>query len=188
MSQQSWNETLVSMQADGAALASSTTATSLLHATGLYIFPTNYFATVGKRIKVVAAGRIGTVVTTPGTFTFDFKLGSTIVATGGAMSLNVVAKTNVPWRLEWEMTCRAVGISTTTTLMHQGYWISEAVIGAGVPTATGAGVHLLPNAAPAVGTGFAWNATQAADLFGTWSVNNASNTITCHQFEIVSLN
>jgi hypothetical protein len=188
MSEQTWNESLVAMQADGAALASSTTATSLLHATGLYVLPTNFFGFIGKRIKVVAAGRISTVVTTPGTLTLDFKLGSTIAATSGAMALNIVAKTNVPWRLEWEMTCRAVGISTTTTLMHQGIWQSEAVIGAAAPAAGGCGTHLLPNAAPAVGTGFAWNATQAVDLFATWSVNSASNSITCHQFELISLN
>lgn len=182
----SCNQTLVNMQADGAALASSTTATSLLHATGLYILPTNFFEFVGQKMRVKAAGRISTVVTTAKTMTFDLKFGSTIVATSGALTMSVSALSNVAWELEWDLTCRAVGVSTTTTLMHQGRLTSEAC---GSTTVAGeAKSIMIPVSSPAVGTGFAWNATQAVDLFGTWSVNSASNSITCHQFELISLN
>jgi hypothetical protein len=44
------------------------------------------------------------------------------------------------------------------------------------------------NAAPAVGTGFDSTAAQLVDLFATWSVANAANSITCHQFLIEDLN
>jgi len=73
-------------------------------------------------------------------------------------------------------------------MMHQGTWTSEAVIGAALPAAGGAGVHLLPNAAPAVGTGFDSTAAQAVNLFGTWSVANAANSILTHQYMVESLN
>lgn len=178
------------MQVDGAALANSTTATSLLHATAKVGLYSNFFR-VGKRIAVVAAGRISNIVTTPGTLTLDLRMGPTsniIVASGGAMSLNVVAKTNVPWLLYWELTCRAIGNGTNANLMHQGEWTSESVIGSGVPTAGGAGTHMLPNAAPAVGTGFDSTVSMIADLFATWSIANAGNSITCHQFHINELN
>jgi hypothetical protein len=143
-------------------------------------------------LKIAAQGRVSTIVTTPGTLTLDIRLGpadppTIVVANGGAMSLNIVAKTNVPWYLEWVLTCRAVGNSTNANLMHQGVWTSEAVIGAGVPTAGGAGAHMLPNAAPAVGTGFNSTVSNFFDLFATWSLNNA-NSILTHQFRLEDLN
>lgn len=178
-------------QVDGAALTASTTPTSIIHATAKIGLYANFFR-VGKRIRVVAAGRVSNIVTTPGTLTLDLRIGpalppTIVCANGGAMSLNIVAKTNVPWLLYWELTCRAIGATTAANLMHQGEWTSESVIGSGVPTATGAGTHMLPNAAPAVGTGFDSTISNYLDLFATWSLNNA-NSITCHQFHVEELN
>jgi hypothetical protein len=73
-------------------------------------------------------------------------------------------------------------------MMHQGIWSSEAVIGSALPSVGGAGAHMLPiSTAPAVGTGFDSTASQAVNLFGTWSLNNA-NSILTHQFTLESLN
>jgi len=178
-------------QADGTALTGSTTPTSILLAASK---PQLYagFWYIGKKIRVHAAGRVSNIITTPGTLTLDLRLGpadppTIVVANGGAMSLNIVAKTNVPWRLTWDLTCRAIGNGTLANLMHQGEWCSESVIGSGIPTAGGAGTHLLPNAAPAVGTGFNSTVGLFMDLFATWSLNNA-NSILCHQFHVEELN
>jgi hypothetical protein len=192
MPSQEWGQTIFpgAMGVDGAALTASTTPTSILHATAKVPLYANFFWRVGKRIAIVAAGRISNIVTTPGTLTLDVRMGPTsniVVANGGAMSLNTVAKTNVPWLLYWELTCRAIGNGTSANLMHQGEWTSESVIGSGVPTAGGAGTHMLPNAAPAVGTGFDSTVSMVIDLFATWSLNNA-NSITCHQFHVQELN
>lgn len=192
MSSQTWQETLINSNVDGVALTGSTAATSLLGGAGTgashakVTLPANYFY-VGRVLKVTAHGRISTVVTTPGTLTLDLRLGAVIVANGGAMSLNIVAKTNVSWWLEWVLTCRAIGSGTTANLMHQGSWTSEAVIGAPLPTVGGVGTLLLPASAPAVGTGFDSTASQTVDLFGTWSINNA-NSILVHQYKVESLN
>ena len=178
-------------QADGTALTGSTTPTSILLAASK---PQLYagFWYIGKKIRVHAAGRVSNIITTPGTLTLDLRLGpadppTIVVANGGAMSLNIVAKTNVPWRLTWDLTCRAIGNGTLANLMHQGEWVSESVIGSGIPTATGAGTHLLPNATPAVGTGFNSTVGLFMDLFATWSLSNA-NSILCHQFHVEELN
>lgn len=191
---QGWVQPLVPgpSQADGAALTNTVTATSILLAASKPQLYAGFFY-IGKKIRIYAGGRISTVVTTPGTLTLDVRLGpadppTIIVANGGAMSLNIVAKTNVPWRLTWDLTCRAIGNGTLANLMHQGSWQSEAVIGAAVPTAGGAGSHLLPNAAPAVGTGFNSTVGLFMDLFATWSVANAANSILCHQFHVEELN
>jgi hypothetical protein len=191
MSIQSWQETHAATQTDGTALSNTTTATSLLGAAGAgaaaskFSFPPNTFVP-GKVLKVTAAGRISTVVTTPGTLTLDLRTGATVLANGGAMALNAVAKTNVPWFLEWYLTARFN--ANNINFMHQGRWSSEAVIGAPLPSAGGCGVHLLPNAAPAVGSTFDPAAAVVLDLFGTWSVANAANSVQVHQFFVESLN
>jgi len=186
MSFQSWRETLIWSAVDGAALTASTTPTSILHASAKCALPANFFY-VGRRLTLKACGRVSNIVTAPGTLTLDVRLGGVIVANGGAMALNIVAKTNVPWMLQWELTCRAIGATTTANIMHQGIWSSESVIGSALPTAGGAGQHMLPNAAPVVGTGFDSSAAQTLDLFATWSLNNA-NSILCHQFELIADN
>lgn len=181
--QQSWTQVLIRAHVDGPALANSTTATSLLPPAAKKTLAAN-FVEVNDGLMVDAHGRISNIVTTPGTLTLDLKLGSVVVATSGAMALNVVAKTNVPWVLRWQLTCRAIG--TSANFMHQGTWTSEAVIGSPLPSAGGAGTLLLPSSAPAVGSTFDSTAAQVVDLVATWSVANAGNSITLHGFELVS--
>jgi hypothetical protein len=137
-------------------------------------------------MKLTAQGRISTVVTTPGTLTLDVRLGAVIAANGGAMTLSTTAKTNVAWWLEWVLTCRAIGSGTISNLMHQGMFSSEA---AGATTVAGeAKSIMLPQSAPAVGTGFDSTAAQTVDLFGTWSIANAANSIQLHQYKLEALN
>lgn len=181
-----WHECLIEAQGDGSALSASTTPTSILPAAAKITLPPGFFRRVGQRVRVLAHGRISTVVTTPGTMTFETKFGSTVVATTGALALNIVAKTNVAWELDWYMTCRAVGASAN--LMHQAKWFSEAVIGSPLPSAGGSGLLFGPASSPAVGTNFDSTASQVVDLFSTWSVNSGSNSITLHQFTFDSLN
>jgi hypothetical protein len=83
-------------------------------------------------LKVVLHGRISNVVTTPGTARFDIRMGPSgtiVVYDTGAMNLNVVAKTNVPFWLEVMLTCRAVGAGTASNFMGVGIFQSEAVVG-----------------------------------------------------------
>jgi hypothetical protein len=186
--QQGYIATLLNSIGDGAALTNTTTATSLLPVVAKPTLPANYLF-AGKMFRVRATGRISTVVTTPGTLTLDFRLGSVNVVSSGAMTLNIVAQTNVPWIYDMLCTVRAVGATTTANILGQGLWTSHAVIGASAPGTGGATSQVIPyNTAPAVGTGFDSTAAQLVDLFGTWSVANAANSITCHQFLIEDLN
>ena len=173
-------------QVDGAALTGSTTPTSLLPSSAKFTLPAN-FLSIGTTLRFRAAGRITTVVTTPGTLTLDIRFGSVIVATSQALALNIVAKTNVTWRLKWDLTCRAIGGGTSANFMHVGEWMSEAVIGSPLPSVGGVGEFTIPASAPAVGTGFDSTAAQQIDFFGTWSINNA-DSILVHQFTIDSPN
>jgi hypothetical protein len=185
MSLQTWQETLVSQQIDGPTLTAAAAASCLAPAARITL-PNNFFS-IGKMLKVTAAGRISTVVTTPGTARFDVRLGGTVVFDSNAMSLNTVAKTNVGWLLELLLTCRSIGNGSLATIIGQGTWTSEAVIGSPLPTVGGSGSFMLPfNAAPAVGAGFDSTSALSVDLFFTQTV--ATGSLTTHQLKIESLN
>lgn len=174
-----------SAQGDGAALSNSTTPTSLLPTEAKLILPPN-FLRIGTLLHVVALGRVSNIVTSPGTLTLDLRLGGgTVVANGGAMNLNIVAKTNATWWLEWWLTCRAGGAAAN--FMHQGIWSSESFVGSPTQAAGGAGCASLPASAPAVGSNFDQTIAQTLDLFATFNTANAGNSIQLHQYKVTSI-
>lgn len=171
---------LASAQTDGTALANSTTATNILHASGTPTLAAGVLQ-VGSTIKVVVKGRISTLATTPGTLTLDVRFGSVIVFNGGAMTLNTTAQTNATWELEALLTIRALGTTTSANLLGTGRFTSRAVVGSGAAGTGGANTLLLPDTAPAVGTGFDSTASQQVTVFATWQTANAANSIQTHQ-------
>ena len=182
-----WVAPIIITNSDGAALTNTVTATSILPSQALGALPRNYLA-IGTRLKIEAFGRISTLVTAPGTLTFSLRNAAGVIfATSDALALNIVAKTNVAWGLEWWLTCRAIGGTTTANFMHNGWWESEAVIGSPLLSAGGVGFLPLQASAPVVGAGFNSSTTELSiDLFATWSVASASNSILCHQFNAVA--
>lgn len=168
---------------DGPTLTAAAAASCIPVANRL-ILPNNYW-TVGKSWKVLLQGRISCAVTTPGTFRMDFRTGpsGTIVAyDSGALNLNIVAKTTVPWWFELDLVCRAVGTATSSNLFGMGRFTSEAVIAAALPAAGSNGVLLAPVSAPAVGTGFDNTAANAVDFFFTQTA--ATGSFTVHNYQI----
>lgn len=171
---------LAASQADSTALTNSTTATTILHGSGVATIPAGILQ-VGSTIKITLRGRISTVVTTPGTLTLDVRFGAVIVFNGGAISLNTTAQTNATFEAEFILTVRALGTTTSANVLGTGRFSSRATIGSGAAGTTGVYTQLLPETAPAVGTGFDSTAAQAVNVFGTWSVANAANSIQVHQ-------
>lgn len=181
---QTWQETVIVATGDGTA-KTATTAGTVLPTQALYTLPPNFFYP-GKAVRIRAMGRISCVVTTPGTFRLDLRLGGTVVFDSGALNLNVVAKTNVPWWFEAYLTCRTAGSGTAATLMGQGLFESEAVVGSPLPSAGSNGSLLCPVGAPAVGGGFDSTASKQIDLFHTQTA--ATGSVTLHQFLVEALN
>lgn len=185
-----YQTTIVEAQADGTAV-SGTTETTLLAGTACrIILPSGYLNRVGRRLGVRASGRISNIVTTPGTITFRFKLGTSgtpiAVATSSAIQLNVNAKTNVGWWLDLSMLVRAIGTGTSATIMAQGTWQSESVVGSGVPSAGGAGSAMWQAATPVVGTGFDSTIQNFVDLSAQFSLTG--NSIQVHTFALEDIN
>lgn len=180
MSNNSWWQTLISAQVDGTAVTAAS-ATTLLPPAAKFTFPANLLK-IGDKLQLKASGRMSNVVTTPGTARFDVRFGSVVVFDSAAINLNIVAKTNVGWWLDIELTCRSIGASTAATMFGQGLWASESGIAAAANTAGGNAVFNLPVSAPAVGTGFDSTTSFTVDLFFTQTV--ATGSIQLHQFEL----
>lgn len=185
MSLQTWQETLAVSQGDGTALTNTVTATTIIPAAAIYTFPANSFA-IGRRMRIKASGRMDTVVTTPGTLTFLVRIGGISVFTGGAMALNTTAQTNATWDIVIDLTCRAIGASTT--FIGTGVFTSRAVIGSGAAGTTGVGTLVLPDTAPVVGTAVDGTVATAVDMFAQWSIASPSNSIRTHQYSLELLN
>jgi hypothetical protein len=176
---------LMSSQVAGAALAASTSATSLLPAQAKMTFPTNYFNDIGRPLIVHAQGKLSNIVTTPGTLILDLRLGATVVFNGAAMQMSTTAHTDVPWWWEAELTLRAVG--SAANFMGASKFTCQAVSVSGADPTTGHSVLMAPNTAPAVGSNFDATALMQLDLFGKFSVSDAANSITLEQFKVFSL-
>src|SRR5579872_7235085 len=128
MSLQTWQETLITGQVDGPTLTAAAAASCIPTAAKMTL-PNNWFL-IGRTLRIQMQGRISCVVTTPGTARFDVRLGGTVIFDTGALNLNVVAKTNVPFWLEIELQCRSIGPGTNATLFGFATFTSEAVVGA----------------------------------------------------------
>ena len=178
---------LVTSQVDGPAYGNSVTANTPLqppHAT--LTLATNYFF-IGKKLRVTASGRISNTVTAVN-LTLGLAFGTVatpiIVFNGGANSLVARATTNVTWELVIDFTCRAIGTGTSANGIGTGRLLSEACLGSAANVAV---VGSLPLSAPAVGTGFDSTLNQTVQLVATWGTASASNTITCHQYELTDM-
>ena len=191
MALQTWVGPLVTSQVDGPTVTNTTTATSILPTPAVQTIPSNYFFMAGQKLRIRAAGRISTVVTTPGTLTLDFRLGTLaspiVVFNGGAMALNIVAQVNQTWELDATVTTRTLGAATASTLIGVGSWKSRAVIGSAAAGAGGVGILSMPDTAPVAGTGFDSTITNVMNLFATWSIANAANSIICHDYSVESI-
>jgi hypothetical protein len=187
MSLQSWQETLITAQGDGAQILNSSTAVSIIPAAAKITLPNNWFQ-IGRVLRLTLAGKCACVATTPGTLTLDMRLLATIPFTTQAIPLNVVAKTDLPWFMQVIMTCRSIGASTSATLMAQGFFLSETYVGSPVPATGGAGAVCVPVIAPVVGAGFDSTAANTVDIFGKFSVTTATTSLTLCQYILEALN
>jgi hypothetical protein len=187
MSMNTWEELIVVGSVDGPTLTAAAAA-SCIPTPSRIILPNNYFQ-IGKKLRIKLWGKISNVVTTPGTARFDVRMGPSgtiVVFDTGALNLNVVAKTSVPWWLEIELVCREIGAGTATKFMGIALFQSEAVVGSPLPAAGGNGSLVAPVGTPALGTGFDNTAANALDVFFTQTVATGSLTVQGYSVEAMN--
>jgi hypothetical protein len=164
--------------ADGTAYASSTTLTDVGPAPSIVI-PAN-FLELGMRLEWYAFGRYSNTGTP--TLTLGVYYGTGAIASGMAVCASsalttVSGVTNRTWRLEGHGQVRAVGASTSGSILG----IAE------ISNVTTNGTDLAPATAPAA---LACDTTVANKLMigATWGTSSASNTLTCHYFGVRIVN
>lgn len=170
--------TLQTAQAAGAAVASTTSATTLLPTNVKnFQFPIGFFQFVGQGFRTRAAGVISTT-TGPPTITFALVIGGQSVSSGAITT--IASASNLTWELDVTTQTRSVG-SSNLTFMSAGH------IHVQFSATLAAATYLMPASALAVSTAIDNNnATVTIDLQATWSASSANNTITLHQFQIDS--
>jgi hypothetical protein len=182
VSSYSVNQTLITAQTSGSALSNSTTATSILPPLARFNLQSNVLA-VGSKLRVKASGILSTAASSPGTLAFSFVIAGVTVFAGGASPTLTTSASGVTWDLDMDMTVRSAGAGTGTTILGTGKFTC--------PGGMTAPVQMLPASNPAAGTGFDSTGTVAAlfcDLFATWSVASASNSITLTEYELIFAN
>ena len=135
--------------------------------------------TLGTILRIRAAGKLSTVITTPGVIQFLVKFGAvTVFDTGAVLGDTVAAHSNEPFVLELELTCRTVGAGTTAKMIGTGRLTSESILGVPASMPKANAVATLPwNTAPVVGTGFDSTNTIILTLHSTQTVATGSLTI-----------
>jgi hypothetical protein len=165
-----------------------TTSKEIINPQAIWQIPAN-FLKIGDKISIRAALGISNIVTSQHTFTFEVKMGPTsnIVAfTTGAITTTTTAHTTIPAWLEIDLTLRSEGSGTAAQFMGQGRITGQMFVysGATADTTTGLATLMVPNTAPALGTGFDSTVTNLLDLWCGLSVSSASTGVQVQQYEV----
>src|SRR5260221_7537500 len=164
---QGYNQTIACIRKQGTLYSSYTTTKSMLTsatavegvADAAITLPAGFFYPE-KKLKIRFVAGVSNRVTGPDTFTINIQLGPTAnisVFTTGAITLTTTAHTTIPLWGEIDLTCDTAGSGTLAKLRGQarlsGQMIQQGGT-AGADSATLSNTILMPNTAPAVGTGF----------------------------------
>src|SRR5260221_4927758 len=184
MASQSWGQLIANIPVAGTQYNTFTTAKSMLTSatateasTGFVTLGPGFFQR-GALLVIDFVAAISNRVTGPDTFTIQVMIGAVIAFTTGAITLTTTAHTNIPLRGHIELSCRTVGNGTLAALMGiavlTGQMIQQGGT-AGADSATLSNTIIMPNTAPAVGTGFDSTVSNTLDFWVAQSVSNAGN-------------
>jgi hypothetical protein len=192
MPTQGWNQTYKTQRTAGTLFTNYTTAKTVINQQDLYGLYANYFE-LGSKFRLRVCGAISNIVTTPGTITFQFMLGSVVAWTSGAVQLNATAHTTLPFMLDVELTCQltntAVG-GAVAKLMGLGRLtgLMFTLTAGQTDSAQGHQTILVPQTNPALGTAFDSTVSQIADFWVGFSIANSGNGVRVDQFDLEALN
>lgn len=189
MAIQGWVDALSVQESAGTSFGSFTTAKTVIPATALKIIRANELR-IGSAFKIEVRGAISNIVTTPGTIVFQTMVGSVIAFTTGVIQLNATAHTLLPFRLDIDLTCRAIGSGTSALFMGQGEIAGKMFTRTAGTTDDGNNDTILmcPATTPAVGTGFDSTIDNILDLFAGFSINDAGNVVKIEQYRVLRYN
>jgi hypothetical protein len=183
-------ECVAAQRATGTLFTTYTTSKSVIDPTGLWDMPRQYLYE-GRKGRLRCAGAISNIVTTPGTITYELKIGSVVAWTSGAVQLNATAHTTLPFALDVAFTCQLMASGATGTKIL-GIGTLEGIMFTRTPGQTddaqGMQSILVPQTNPAQGTGFDGTVQNTVDFWVGFSISNAGNGIRIDEYSIEFLN
>ena len=167
--------------ADIAAVTLAATNKALYPASNFPVLGGQYFARIGKAVKIVLFGRITTVLT-PGNITFGVYYGNGADATGvllGSTTAQALtaSQTNLSWRAEIDVHCRSIG-SAGALFCTGMVKFNEAVV---------APMLMLPASAPVVSGACDLTAANIISVQAARSGSTAE-TMQVHDIKVVAMN
>lgn len=150
------------------------TLTPLMMMKGCY-FEIDFLAAISNR------------VTGPDTFTIQAMVGAVIAFTTGPITLTTTAHTNIPLRGKISLTVQQIGNGTLTAFKGDCVMTAQMIQQGGTAAADSATLSntiIMPNTAPALGTGFDGSVSQTLDHFVAQSVSNAGNGYRLDQYAV----
>jgi hypothetical protein len=187
MSKQIWTETIVWLESSGSAVVNTTTETILIPANTALI-PANYMGD-GRSLHIFAMGSYSTTSTPTMLFTLRAGGSSGTLLCKSAAITAASSVTAALWSVEIWLTTQTGGSSGT--VMANGMATVYSGTAATVGSATGApGTSAMTAGGVITPATASFNMTNSQDLTLTltWGTANASNTATCLQFYVESLN
>lgn len=177
-------QVLASAKRTGTLFNTYTTAKRVINDEDVVNWPGNSMP-LGTRLKILVAGALSNVATTPGNVFFQVMMGPTaniIAWTSGNLALNASARTLLPFSLEIDLKMTAQGTSTSAAFTGFGKF---------------GGIHLtntdtvinVPTTAPAAGTG--WDSVgpsgNVMDFFVGFSNSQAGNGVQIYNYDVLQL-
>ena len=189
MSLQTFQETLVAQSIAGTAFNTYTTAKTVIPPICLFQLPPNYLY-VGKRFRTTVWGSLSTLVTTPGTVTFQINMGAIAAWTSGVVQLNATAHTTLPFKLVVDWRVVSIGVTAAATVIGEGVLTGIMFTNTAGQTdqINGMPSMMVPAVAPAVGAGFDSTIAQTLDFFVGFSISSVSNQVQVQDYTVEALN
>lgn len=184
MSLQTWEEALHSSIENATAISNTTTETIVIPDTPI---PARYWYP-GRTLKASFRASLSCVVTTPGTLTLRARYGGvagTLLAASAALGMNIVAKTNSQIFFEFLVTCRAVGLTSTSGSL---WTTGQACLGEARVAASVGQMDQIPLNAAAAVTGLNLIDAGTLSFTGQFSVATNPTNLTVNQFVLEALN
>ncbi len=181
MPMQTWRQTMYTTIADGTAVTAAAETILVPDYTlqAGFLYP-------GALLKYTLFGRISTVITTPGTWTWRLRwggvAGTSILATAAITPDVTAASTNVAWCFSGYVQCRSVGTAGTVMCWGQ-MWMNDLEDASSTTLAAQIGGFVFPDAAATT----AIDTTTAKALSATITPSVATGSITCHHALLESL-
>jgi hypothetical protein len=186
-------ETVAWQRASGTLFNTFTTAKRVILDTAIWSVPPNYFVP-GRKIRLRIFGALSNIVTTPGLFNMQYRLGTIATPIAafdtGNMQLNATAHTTLPFFADIVLCVQVEGITTAAKLMGMADLSGIMLTRTAGQTDDAQGVQELiaPATAPAQGTGYDSTINNFSDVAAGFTISNAGNGIQIHTYSQEILN